>query len=297
MAASVCGFSYGRNLINTSYPVVQAIRSVLPLCDEFVFVVGKGEDDTRGLIASIDPRIRIVDSVWQESGKAGEVFLLEGRKAMDAAAATGCTWGLHLFCDEVYHEDDLPLVRAACQGWGDNPEVKALLFKFLNFVFDYRSIDPWMYRKVSRIYKLDGSTELVGDGCGPALKNYRGSANPYLDKHHLGGHVRWAAPPSGGAKARIFHYNWVRSPEQMRAKISVMEDHYWGDLPKDERARKAAAKFDRFMTKYDALRNFTGTHPAVMRELVAAWPPLKPHRNRWLSPRFYQECFRHGVKL
>ncbi len=172
---------------------------------------------------------------------------------------------------------------------------RPLLFRFLNFIFDYQSIDPWMYHKVSRIYKLDGSCDLAGDGCGPKLKQYAGPGNPYLDKHHLGGAVRWARSPDGGPIARIFHYNWVRSSDQVKTKISVMEDQYWGDLPKEERNRKAMERFNRFLSKYDALRTFRGSHPAVMKELVAAYPPLKPHRNRWLSRRqFYNECLRHG---
>ncbi len=133
MPSTVCGFSYGRNLIRTSYPVVQAIRSVLPFCDEFVFVVGEGQDDTPDLIASIDKRIRIIHSKWIETGKDGQVFLIEGQKAMDAATATGCNWGLHLFCDEVHHEDDLPAVRAACDAWVGKDEVKAFALSLPQF--------------------------------------------------------------------------------------------------------------------------------------------------------------------
>ncbi len=305
----ICGFSYGKNLVDLDYPVVEAIRSVLPICDRYVFRVGKCDDGTREMIASISPKIEVVDSVWPETMTGGDFFRIEGQKAMDAAAATGAAWGLHQFCDEAYHEDDLPKLRAACEAYADDDEVKALLVRVLNFVYDYRSIDPWMYRKVCRAYKLDGSLELYGDGCGPGIRKDLLAADPsgfhaggrnnhYLDKHHLGGHVRWAKGPGDrGRPARVFHYAWVKDPDTMRQKIDVMEDQYWGDLPKAERKKKSQQKFQRFMTKYNALRNFTDEHPGSMRDRVAAFPPLKPRRNRWLSLRFYQECAKHGVKL
>jgi len=313
MPPFICGFSYGNNLASLDYPVAEAIRSVLPICDRYVFLLGQGDDGPRQLLESIDPeKITIVDSHWPDTMTDGDFFRTEGQKAMDAAAATGATWGLHQFCDEAYHEDDLPKIRAACEAFADAPDVKASLARVLNFVFDYHSVDPWMYRKVSRVYKFDDTLELYGDGCGPGIRQALldqpdhgfdpGTRNNfYLDKHHLRRHVRWAADPSAAGRdakpARVFHYAWVQTPANRDRKIRVMADQYWGDLPADERLAKAQKKFSRFMDKYDALRNFTDTHPAEMAARVAALSPLKPSRNRWLSKRFYQECLRHGVKL
>ena len=42
----VCGFTFIRNAIKYDYPVVEAITSILPICDKFVVAVGKSEDDT-----------------------------------------------------------------------------------------------------------------------------------------------------------------------------------------------------------------------------------------------------------
>ncbi len=51
----VTGFTFIRNAIKYDYPIVEAIKSVLPLCDNFVVAVGKSEDNTLDLIKSIDP--------------------------------------------------------------------------------------------------------------------------------------------------------------------------------------------------------------------------------------------------
>jgi len=60
----VTGFTIARNIVKFDYPVVEAIRSILPLCDEFVVAVGRSEDDTLNVIRNIgDPKIKIVETV------------------------------------------------------------------------------------------------------------------------------------------------------------------------------------------------------------------------------------------
>ncbi|HNP96088.1 MAG TPA: glycosyltransferase family 2 protein, partial [Cyclobacteriaceae bacterium] len=78
----VSGFSFVRNAVKFDYPVVEAITSILPLCDEFVIAVGDSEDETRTLIQSIgSPKIKIVDTVWDESLRSGgQTFALETNK-------------------------------------------------------------------------------------------------------------------------------------------------------------------------------------------------------------------------
>lgn len=49
----VAGFTFIRNAVQFDYPVIEAITSVLPLCDEFVVAVGQSDDDTLALIEGI----------------------------------------------------------------------------------------------------------------------------------------------------------------------------------------------------------------------------------------------------
>ena len=64
----VCGFTFIRNAIKYDYPVVEAITSILPICDKFVVAVGKSEDDTLNLIKNISPqKIEIIETVWDDS--------------------------------------------------------------------------------------------------------------------------------------------------------------------------------------------------------------------------------------
>ena len=48
----ISGFSFVRNAIKLYYPVVESIRSIIPLVDEFVIVCGDCEDDAKPLGSS-----------------------------------------------------------------------------------------------------------------------------------------------------------------------------------------------------------------------------------------------------
>lgn len=291
--SSICGFGFGKDLVKLDFPVVESVRSILPVCDEFVFVVGRSDDGTRELVGSIDPKVKIVESVWPEVKIDGTVLAIEANKALAAARATGCRWGFYIQADEVVHEDDLSMIRASCDRWAEVERVKALLFWYHHFVLDYRTIDPWMYHKASRMVRLDESCRIVGDACGPGLVDYKGGKNDgYLDKNHLGDYVQWAG--SRSRPARIFHYGWVKTREQFDAKLRMHEDLWFGSLTPQQRQARMQSKFGRFLDRYPMLKNFTGTHPAVMADRIAQHPPYQPRRNRWLNPKFYREVMQHG---
>src|SRR5919106_6683818 len=106
------GFTIVRNAVKLDYPIVPAIRSVLAVCDEVVVNVGRSDDDTRDLVASIgDPRIRILDSEWDFS-KRNVMLSIETQRAMDACRGA---WGVYVQADEVLHQDGARALRALTQ--------------------------------------------------------------------------------------------------------------------------------------------------------------------------------------
>src|SRR5689334_19405062 len=100
----VSGFSFIRNAVKYKYPIEEALRSILPLCDEIVVAVGRSEDNTRELVASIDPKIRILDTVWDDSlREGGKVLAVETDKAYRALDPNS-DWCVYIQGDEVLHE-------------------------------------------------------------------------------------------------------------------------------------------------------------------------------------------------
>src|SRR5207244_3197937 len=154
----VSGFTFCRNAVRYDYPLVESIRSILPIVDEFIVNVGRCDDGTLELVRSIgDPKIRMIESVWDETlRKDGLIYSQQTNIAL--AQCTG-DWAFYLQADEVVHEDDLPAIRAAMHAHQDNPVVKGLIFRYLHFVGDYWSINPWFYHKAVRIIRNNGDLE------------------------------------------------------------------------------------------------------------------------------------------
>jgi glycosyltransferase involved in cell wall biosynthesis len=278
----VSGFTFCRNAVRYDYPVVESIRSILPIVDEFIVNVGRCEDGTLALIRSIgDPKIRIVESVWDETlRKDGLIYSQQTNIAL--ASCTG-DWALYLQADEVIHEDDLPKVVRAMQTHLHNPDVKGLVFRYLHFVGDYWSTNPWFYHKAVRIIRNNREVESCGDAVGFHLK----ATKQYLQS----GPHEWLAPSEG----RVFHYGWVKDPKTMLEKKQEQTKVYHGDAPPPTEAKlHELATFE--FADYPILKEFRGSHPAVMRARVAAASRRAPRRNRWLNWRFYREVLRRGFR-
>ena len=278
----VSGFTFCRNAVKYDYPIVESIRSVLPLCDEFIVNVGRCEDGTLELIRSIgDPKIRIIESIWDESlRKDGLIY---SQQTNIALAQCKGDWAFYIQADEVVHEDDLPVLRQSMQQHLGNRAVKGLLFRYLHFVADYWSTNPWFYHKAVRIIRNNGEVESCGDAVGFHFK----PTQQYLQS----GPKEWLAH-SG---ARIFHYGWVKDPETLlEKKREQAEKHHGNDLPPEE--RKALARSTFRFDDYAILKDFHGGHPSVMSARIAAAHRWGARRNRWLNWRFYREVARRGFR-
>ena len=70
----ISGFTIIRNAVINDYPIVEAIRSILPVVDEMIVSIGQSEDNTEELIRSIDSdKIKIYHSTWDMSLRKREV--------------------------------------------------------------------------------------------------------------------------------------------------------------------------------------------------------------------------------
>lgn len=244
----VTGFTFVRNAIKFDYPVVESVTSILPLCDEFVVAVGNSEDGTRGLIESVgSPKIRIIDTVWDDSlREGGKVLALETDKAF-AAISPESTWAFYLQADEVVHEKYHDNIRASMELWKDEPQVEGLVFDYVHFYgsYDFLGDSREWYRHEVRIIRNDRQIHSWMDAQG-----FRKNGQKLL-----------VAP----ANAEVYHYGWVKPPENQQAKMESFHK-YWHD---DKWIEKKIPKQEAFdYSGIDSLARFTGTHPAVMQKRI-----------------------------
>ena len=133
----VSGFTFIRNGIKLDYPIEEAIRSILPLCDEVVVAVGNSEDDTLNLIQNIDPKVRIIETVWDDSlREGGAVLAVETDKALRAISKDS-DWAIYIQGDEVMHEDYYDNIRSDMNQYATDDDVDGLLFNYRHFYGSY----------------------------------------------------------------------------------------------------------------------------------------------------------------
>jgi hypothetical protein len=239
----VSGFTIIRNGVKLQYPVIQAITSILPICDEFIVAVGKSEDGTLELIKSIkSDKIRIVETEWDLS--MGQTVL----SYQTNLALSHCKgdWAFYVQTDEVIHEIDLAKIKRCMEKYLDDPTVDALRFKWLHFFgshWRYR-IDKGWYQKQDRIIRNNKTIRSFGDAFGFE----RVDGKPLRCKF------------TGGL---LYHYGWVFSEEVM-ARRRVNQGTIWSV---DRTQEKQTGRY-----LYGDLNRFPvyfGTHPLVMTELIA----------------------------
>lgn len=251
----ISGFTFVKNAVKYGYPVVESISSILPLVDEMIVCLGDSEDETDALIASIgSEKIKIIHSVWDPAlREGGKVLAVETDKAMDATS-TDSDWLFYIQADEVVHEQYLPVIRAAMEKFLDDSRVEGLLFNYHHFYGSYRFIGDgrsW-YSKEIRVIRNNKNIRSYLDAQG-----FRGKNDRKLQVKQI--------------SAWIYHYGWVRNPLKMNEKFVDFGKNWHDDASQHQWTEKyfkeSKQEFD--YSRIDTLSEFNGTHPAVMKDLIA----------------------------
>ncbi len=246
----ITGFTFIRNALKYDYPIVEAIQSILPLCNEVVVAVGESEDATLQLIQGIDnQKIRIIQTVWDDSLRTGgAVLAVETNKAFDAVA-DDADWCIYIQGDEVLPDEYHAVVYNAMQQYKDDEKTEGLLFKYRHFYgsYDYVADSRRWYRHEIRVIKNDKK-----------IRSYRDAQGFRKAGRKL--QVREIA-------AFIYHYGWVKPPEQQQAK----QQTFHGLWHNDEWLAQNVAQTQAFdYSKIDSLTHYTQQHPKVMQTRIAA---------------------------
>ena len=244
----VSGFTFVRNALIFDYPIVEAINSILPLCDEVIVAVGNSEDETLNLIKSIaSPKVRIIETAWNDSlREGGKVLALETMKAFGAIAKDS-DWAFYIQGDEIIHEKYLPIIKQTMLKWKNDVSVEGLLFNYKHFYgsYDYVGNSRKWYRKEIRVIRNDASISSYKDAQGFRKKKLKLNVKP--------------------VDASIFHYGWVKSPELQQAKQKSFHKMWHND----EWVKKNIPEIDKFdYSTIDSLEKFDDSHPKVMQERI-----------------------------
>lgn len=244
----VAGFTFIRNAVSNDYPIVEAITSILPICDEFVIAHGNSDDTTLELLQNIaSPKIRIIQTVWDDSlREGGRVFASETDKAY-AAISPDTDWAFYIQGDECVHEKYLPVIKREMEESLHDDRVEGLLFKYLHFYgsYDFIASSRRWYRREIRVLKHL-----------PGIHSYRDAQGFRKNGEKLKVKL---------IDAYIYHYGWVKPPKGLNNKIRNFNQFYH-DTQWMEQHLPENYEFD-----YDnahRLMKFEDTHPSAIQKRI-----------------------------
>ncbi len=243
----VSGFTFIRNGCALGYPFVPSIRSLLPLCDEIIVNVPRSTDDTLARVKAIkNSKIRIIESEWDETGQVGGRALSHHTNlALDQCQGD---WCVYIQGDEALHENSIPAMHAVMERELRNPAVQGLLVDYTHFYGSYWTCVysfGWYYKEV-RVVRRDPAIRSVGDAQG-----FRTLSGQKLRVKNSGG--------------RYFHYGFALEPNQMRAKKTNLVRLY----QKETLPETPPGRTKNFYDDDQKVKPFSGSHPEVMRDIVA----------------------------
>jgi glycosyltransferase involved in cell wall biosynthesis len=245
----ISGFTLVRNATRLEYPIVESIRSILPIVDEFVVNVGDSDDGTLKLVRSIgSSKLRIVESKWNPNLTTGGYILAQQTNI----ALFNCTgeWAIYLQADEAIHERDHErLVELMGKYRADNA-VEGLLLQRLMFYGDYRTIvvaHPFSHDLACRIVKPHRFVLSRGDAAGFTV-------HPKYKSH--GRRIR--AVDTG---LTVFHYGDVRPPS-VSLEFQSEKSNFWSENSGEPNNDYYSRVPRRFVAEY------RGSHPVSMRERI-----------------------------
>jgi hypothetical protein len=247
----ISGFTFVRNATKFGLPVVESIRSILPLVDEFIVNVGISEDRTLRMVRGIgSKKIRIIQNRWDDRWtERMRIYAVQTNIAM--YQCTG-DWLFYIQADEVVHEKDHASIYNSMARNLKDQEVQGLLFDWIHFWGSYRYF-------LDTVVNYQHEIRIIRNFLG--ISSWKDAQGFRLDGRRL------MVKPSEG---RIFHYGWVVPPANAVEKAKNHSTYF--------RGKKATKNFpidpqEKFFYNTDRylLSEFKGTHPAVMKERISAF--------------------------
>ncbi len=246
----VSGFTFVKDAVKYDFPVVESIKSMLPLCDEVYVNVGVSEDNTLEIIESIKSnKIKIIVTEWDEKFKVKQRILAQ-QTNIPLYKCRG-DWCLYLQADEVLNENDYDGIIKSMEDNMQYEEIEGLLFNYYHFFGSYNTYvrSYHWYKKEIRIIR-----NRVGVTSWKDAQGFRIDGNKLRVKE---------------CPAYIYHYGWVRDPYKMGSKKQYHNALHHGDK-EEKNIVEERFFYEDGMDPY-MIAEFSKTHPDVMKKRIEKW--------------------------
>lgn len=246
----VSGLTILRNAVTLDYPFSEAIRSALPLCDEFLVVVGKSEDRTLEAVKALnDPKIRVIETEWSDKVTPRKCLLAQ-QTNVGLHQCRG-DWVVYLQANEVLHQASFPRLRTLMEEYRSDTGVEALLLERLTFWGDYNhciAVYPERFKFTARIVKPYVGMYSIRDAMSFGVFD--------------GFSLRGRYPRAVDSGERVYRYGFACTASHLRKKAKVVVH----EIGCADEGTDAVYFYTAMPRQF--IRRFGGRHPAVMEERV-----------------------------
>lgn len=265
----ISGFTIIKNAIIYDFPIIEAINSILDICDEFIVVVGDSEDDTSKLLETLkSDKIKIINTVWstEKYKDKGQLFAYQTDLALKACSGD---WCFYIQSDEVVHHDSLPLIKAACMKYLDDSRVEGFLLEYTHLWADYEHYVDALHFAYPREIRIVRNL--------PDVHSWRDAQSfrmiPGFDYEDYWQKENTRKLNCVRLKAKLFHYGWSRDPRCMKGKLNaqnIVHDPNYKPV-------EGVDYYDYGNVNY--MPRFKGSHPLAMQQRIKemSWGDLIRH--------------------
>lgn len=258
----ISGFTIIRNAVIYDFQIIEAIKSVLDIVDEFVVVAGDSDDNTDELLATIEsPKLRIIRSDWDVAKYKDNGTIYAAQTDIALKACKG-DWCLYIQSDEVLHEKSLPIIKDACMKYRFDEKVDGFVLNYVHMYADYKHyIDALHFAYPYEIRIVRNRDDIHSWRDAQSFRSMQGfDYNDY-------------STSEGTSKLRcivldntlMFHYGWSRDPRCMVKKCAAQFGFYFPDQ------ENMVANVDYHdYGNVSTMPLYTGSQPAVMQERIEA---------------------------
>lgn len=261
----ISGFTFLRNADKLYYPYVESILSILDLVDEFIVLIGKGdEDDTteKSITAIPSSKIKIYHSTWDlKLYPHGSEYAHQTDLAKEKCSGD---WLFYLQGDELIHEGDHSLIKKVCLKFVNDTRVEGFVMDYYHFFGDYDHYfrDHCWYKQEIRIIRNHPDIHSWKDAQSFRwMPDFKG--NDYYRTAHTSKLQCIFLP------VKVFHYGWVRPPGMIVRKNEVVLNNYTVPI-----FQQYTDNFD--YGRMDRTSVFKGSHPELMKTRIRqhSWKSL-----------------------
>jgi glycosyltransferase involved in cell wall biosynthesis len=262
----ISAFTLIKNAVRFDYPIVESVKSLLPMVDEYIINIGDSADGTREMVHAAfdgDTKVKMFDSIWEDPKSGTSFFSNQTNKSLEQCSGD---WAFYLQADEAVHEKDhADIFKALLDAQAAGK--KYIVFDYLHFEKNFSKLRKTYsegfdcYEDEVRLFRNDKTVMSWGDAQGFCRRDGYGLSLRKLESDLYIPHIN------------IYHYGYVKSPKAMLDKKKALNEFYFNEAHfSEEQKQKELDKIKNAKDEYEfsfQLNDFNGTHPAPMLERIA----------------------------